>query len=245
MLEIRRQAETVATEIISKSERTEIDDGGRLDREKAVEELRHAIRAAETELATLNARIAEKNEGAELETIELATSQGEHDRAVKWKTERLELKQELERLGEELRDRKGTVQAKESKAFYGRTVLGKVAPLVKKWKGVPGEVTANEGATVNSLLMDLAAAKAAHDEELRAEQEKVAALTMTNAALEKEVLRSKAALDCAVERFHSGEARLREELDEVKGKALAEEQKLLSQIAKAKLHVGQARLQKI
>jgi hypothetical protein len=68
---------------------------------------------------------------------------------------------------------------------------------------------------------------------------------MTNAALEKEVLRSKAALDCAVERFHSGEARLREEIDEVKGKALAEEQKLLSQIAKAKWHVGQARLQKI
>jgi hypothetical protein len=244
MLEIRRQAEAVASEIISKSERTEVDDGGRLDREKAVEELRNAIRAAEADLATLNARIAERNEGAELETIELTTTQGEHDRAVKWKTERLELKQELEKLSEELRDRKGTVQTKESKAFTGRTVLGKVAPLVKKWKGVPGEVTVPEGATVNSLLMDLAAAKAAHDEALRAEQEKVAALIMTNAALEKEVLRSKAALDCAVERFHSGEARLREEIDEVKGKALAEEQRLLAQIAKAKLHVGQARLQK-
>jgi hypothetical protein len=30
-------------------------------------------------------------------------------------------------------------------------------------------VTVNEGATVNSLLMDLAAAKATHDEALRAE----------------------------------------------------------------------------
>jgi chromosome segregation ATPase len=246
MLDTRRQAETVAAEIVSKSEAVEVDDGGRLDCTKAVNTLQHDLHVAEAELANLQNKIAASSFDAKYETTTLTETQNEHDRAVKWKTERIELKEELERLTEELRVRKGTMQTTESRAFTDRNVLAKVAPLVKKWKGAAGggEVVVPERATVVGLLAELERVKKVHDDALKAEQEKVAALIVSNAALEKEVLRSKAALDCAVERFHSGEARLREEIDQIKAKSGVEEQKLLAQIAKAKLHIGQARLQK-
>jgi chromosome segregation ATPase len=244
MAVIRRQAEAAAAEILTKLEGDEKDDGGRLDCEKAVEKLRREIRDADAELAGLEDQINHAKTDGDAERLALESTQAEHEEAVKWAREKQELKEELERLTAELAERKGEVQATETRAFVDHSQLAQVAPLIKKWKDARGAVTVPDRATVGGLLTDLARVRKTREEALRVEQEKVAALIVANAALEKEVLRSKAALDCTVEVFHSNEARLREEIDDVKAKAIAEEQKLLAQIAKAKLHVGQARLQR-
>jgi chromosome segregation ATPase len=202
--EIRKMEETVrrANEILAdhlaKSEGSEIGDGGRLDCEKAIETLRHDIKAAEAELKALT----EENEARVAETERASSTLQEtrtvHDRAVKWEKEKGELKAELDELTQTLRRKKGSVQRSESRALNDREQLVAVTPLIKKWKGARGDVFGREGATIPELLEELGEVKKAHEKAVRDQQEKIAALVMSNAGLEKEVQRSKAALDCAV-----------------------------------------------
>jgi hypothetical protein len=241
---IRRQAEAAAAEILAKLEGDEAADGGRLDCAKAVEALRREVRAADAEAARLEDQINHAKADGDAEKAALDAAQAEHEDAVKWAREKQELKEELERLTAELLERKGEVHATEARAFADHGQMAQIAPLIKKWREARGTIEVPERATVAGLLAELARARKARDDALQAEQETVAALIVANAALEKEVVRSKAALDCTVEVFHSNEARMRQEIDEVREKAVADERKLLAKIAKAKLHIGQARLQR-
>jgi hypothetical protein len=245
MQEIKREAEVILSQFVDRAENCDVIDGGRLDMTKAVQNLSHDLKAADAELRNLEAELDASERDHEAEKSSWQDGQDEHNRAVKWESERKELKEELVQLTRELQERKSAVQTTETRQFSEHNFLQKVLPLIKKWRGVAGgSVDVPRDATVTKLLAELERERVEHARQVKEDQLGVAQLIVSNANLEKEVQRSKAALDRVVALFHSNEARLKKEIEEVRAKATEEEKALLAKIAKAKLHIGQARLQK-
>jgi chromosome segregation ATPase len=244
MQEIKREAEGILSQFVDRAENCDVIDGGRLDMTKAVQNLSNDLNAADAELRGLEAELDASKRDHQAEKTSWQDGQDEHDRAVKWESERKELKEELTQLTKDLHERKSAVQTTETRQFSEQNFLQKVLPLIKKWRGAPGSVDVPPDATVTKLLAEIDRERAERARHVKENQVRVAQLIVANANLEKEVQRSKAALDRVVTLFHSNEARLKKEIEDVRAKATEEEKALLAKIAKAKLHIGQARLQK-
>jgi chromosome segregation ATPase len=167
-----------------------------------------------------------------------------HMEAVNWSKEKEELRQELDGLLEEIRNRKSSVKATDSKLNARQSTFENILPLLKKWQGkATAEVP--EDATIPGLIQQWKDAKVEHDERLKSEQDEVAQLISDNSKLEDKVGKKKAALDRSVDQFHALEAQMLKSIEEAKQQADSQEQKLQKQIAKAKLNIGQSRIQKV
>ena len=243
MQSLRREAETALSQFVDRADSVDGLAGGRLDTEKAILSLQNELRVAHAQLIELRDRIADANDYEQSEVLETEKKQRDHDSAVNWEEERRDLTEELRRLTLEIRRRKGELTATESKLDNRQAALATLIPLIVKWRGQDG-VEAAEGATVESLLADLGEARRERDARMKRDQDRVAELITNNARLEKEVGKSRDALTRVVAQFRADENTMKREVDELRSKSDAEEQRLLKQIELTKLKIAQNKLRR-
>ena len=243
MQNLRREAEIALSQFIGRADNVDGLVGGRLDSEKAILSLQNELRVAHAELVELRDRIADANDYEEAEVRETDKKQHDHDTVVNWEEEREDLTEELRRLTLEIRKRKGELHVTENKLDHKQANLATLVPLIVKWRGQDG-TAAPEGATVTQLLARLEEARKDRDARMKRDQDRVAELITNNARLEKEVGKSRDALTRVVAQFRADENTMKREVDELRAKSDAEEQRLLKQIELTKLKIAQNKLRR-
>ena len=243
MQNLHREAETALSQFIDRAESVDGLAGGRLDSEKAILSLQNEVRVANAQLIELRDRIADANDLEDSEVKESQKRQEEHDAAVNWEEERADLMNQLREITKEIRARKGALTVTENALNHRQANLATLHPLIVKWRNREGAEVA-EDATVEKLFVELEQARKNRDDRMRNIQDQVAELITNNARLEKEVGKSRDALTRVVAQFRADENSMKKEVDELRAKSDAEEQKLLRQIELTKLKIAQNKLRK-
>ena len=243
MQNLRREAEIALSQFINRADEVDGLVGGRIDSEKAILSLQNELRVANAELIELRDRIADANDCEDSEVRECEKKQEEHNAVVNWAEEREDLQNELREITQEIRMRKGALTVTENTLDRRQAKLATLQPLILKWRGRDGVAPA-EDTTVEKLLIELDKARKERDERLRRDQDRVAELITNNARLEKEVGKSRDALTRVVAQFRADENTMKREVDELRAKSDAEEQRLLRQIELTKLKLAQNKLRR-
>jgi predicted nucleic acid-binding Zn-ribbon protein len=238
------EARTQFAQFVDRAQQLDVVEGGRLDTVKAILSLQGELTQLESQNADLRSRIADdKQDGARRSKANEKKDEA-HQAAVNWVTEKDDLKAELAQLTQAIQEKKLSVKSRDSKLTARQNSFDAVLPLLKKWQG-SGEVEVPPDATVAGLIQEWQEAKADHDRRFKADQDEIARLISENSQLEDKVGKRKAALDRSVDQFHALETQMLKSIEELKQQADAQEQKLQKQIAKAKLNIGQNRIQKV
>lgn len=212
--------------------------GGRLDLEKTIISLQNQYNSLMETIDNLKNHMDEDTRLRQ-ESKEAANRQTtEQNSSVNWMNERQQLREDLQKLNQEISEKKSKVQSLEKTVTKKVAAFEKFAPLIKKWSNklntveIPSE-------SVAQLNEKISQAKAQNDEARKQSHEKMTNLLMENAKLEKEVNRKRIALNRIVEQFHTDEFAMKKDNEEQKAQYELEEKKLLDQINEVKIKIAQ------
>ena len=236
--QLRREVENSLNSIKDKALICNNNDGGRLDLEKNIISLQSQIQTFENEIFILNNRITQlKNlENEQIKNNEI--QEKNHNLIVDWKSEQIELKNQLENLLNEIKEQKNILNIKEKNNIKEINELDKYLPLIKKWKSqlniikVPTESLEVLWKDLNNLIIQ----NNSNNQNL---EKKLIDIVNKNEKLQKELDRKKNYLDRIISQFHFEENLNYKQLEEEKEFYLKEEINLLKKIKELKLKVAQ------
>jgi predicted nucleic acid-binding Zn-ribbon protein len=243
MLErLKNDADTAYAQLLDRAENADTLPGGRLDIEKAIDNLRTQISATRGHMEEREAMMSNSRADNDTDSAMMQARLGQFEEAVDWKVEREDLRAELDALTEEIRTRKAGVNAAEQRNTARQTSLAKYGPLVMKWRGKSNDPAPAK--PMAQLWQELEETRRRSEEIVQAAEREMAEILQRNAKLEEDVTRRRQVLERTIAQFYGDENLSKKKIDEKRAKAEADEQKLLQQIQEAKLKLAQKYLRK-
>jgi predicted nucleic acid-binding Zn-ribbon protein len=240
---LKGEANTAYAQLVDRAENFEGIDGGRLDLESSIENLKSQLSAIREEVAQLEIDIDDANTENRRDLANIYAKRQQFAEAVDWTVERDDLRRELEALTREIQDRKADVNVGEQRNIVKQQSLAKYGPVVAKWKGKTGDGEVPDK-TVAQLWSEMEDAKRVSDEIIRDSEREMSELLMKNAKLEAELARRKTTVERSISYFYAEEHQFRKRIEDRRQNAEDEEKKIIAQIQKTKLKLAQKHLRK-
>jgi hypothetical protein len=246
MQELKREAERILARVVETSHGIIEDDGGRLDCEKAIVSLQGSIKAVDGELLSIRSDMNKDAADDAAQEEEWRRKVSSYEAVVDWETEERELKAELKRLQIAIRTKSSEVTSAEQKVSNQASIAARVAPILKKWsKSADIENTVvPDDCSVQQLIYDLDQVMRERYGRLKRNEDEILNLLSANGRLETQIGKSRAALERMIAQFQTDEDIAKKEIEDIVLKAKEEEEKLICQIERARLKVGQSLLDK-
>jgi chromosome segregation ATPase len=244
MLErVQADADTAFGQLRERAEKADIVEGGRLELERTIENLRAELDCVAEEAKQITDEIALWKEDDEEEVRRSRVEQGTFEAILDWKTEREKMQKQLTDLQKEICERREGVTNSEQKVSQKQASLAKYGHVLTKWKGKIGEVPV-PAKSLGQLWGDLEDAKKRSQDIIQKAERDMTDILTRNAKLEEDVAKRKERLERTVNQFYAEENQFKRRVEEKRAHAEAEEAKLLRQIDEARLKLAQKRLPK-
>jgi predicted nucleic acid-binding Zn-ribbon protein len=131
MLErLKANADWAYSQLVERAENGDALRGGRLDVEKAINNLQNQLSEVQAQISTAESERG-RLEDAQTEAANAQTRRETFEDAVDWQAERSDLRSELKGLVEEIANRKTIITAGEQRS----AAVAKYGPLIAKWHG--------------------------------------------------------------------------------------------------------------
>jgi len=234
----RRDSEKALQKLNEKTSLLMNSEGGHLDLEKMVSSLQQQVLGLDSDISKANQRIAHaKHESLELSEKDLMEL-SYHQSTVDWTREKKELKDELQKLNEEIKEKKTGVQAQEKSTSADLGLIEKYSPLLKKWADQL-HTTRTPKDSIATLDNNLEKSAKTKEKQKKALERELVEVISLNQRHTKELEKKRALLDRIVTQFHADEALSQKNLQDKRQCLIEEQCALKAKIAEAKLRQAQ------